>query len=1205
MENIITRILDGDCKPSAGRLDFSVGKIEIKLYPGEEHEGSFHIYGPLGLPTEGFVLTDDLRMEIYTREFAGKESEIAFCFRSPKTNERDSDSHQGEFFIVSNHGEYIVPYQVSFITREIKSSLGPVKNLFHFANLAKTNWGEALNLFYSPAFATLLTGADKQYLTLYRGLSGCDQKRAKYEPKNEHNMEEFLLAIKKKQKIEFIVKEASVNLSVTLEPTEYLLTITRNGWGFSNLYCQPEGDFLVCDKEVIRDEDYLANVYKLSYYVLHEKLHSGNNFGRIRLYNANTEIIIPVTAVKNDTSVTHDGLVRKEVSRANEHKSNIYKLVNAYVAFRTKKTSQSVWRKETEYLIDKMITAADKDLLPKLFRIQLLITENRLNEASRLLTHADSLLAGRESEMPELWCYYLYLTTLENRDPKITSRIAYEVERFYIKDKGNWQIGWLLCYLKEEYVLSPAKKWAFLRELVGYGNYSPVIFVEAWQLLKQKPEFLTRLDNFEIRLLLFSARRSLIPKSLIPQIVYLATKNKNFSEFLYRILEKCYEIVESNEVVQAICELLIKGEKIGPEYFSWYQNGVRRDINVTRLYEFFIFSLNQEKEEEIPKQVLLYFAYNSEIDYRYQAYIYAFVHRNRDLYPDIFESYSGKIERFVLNQLSRARTGKSLAYLYKNYLTAEMINPANASFFADILFTAKIVIFKENIREIIILYHKVNWEITNRISGKESHILLYGTEYQLLLADADGNRYADPTNYRLERWLAPDKIGRAIAPLVKERAGFDIWSLEQGDDLLAVTRSNLSAYERIYMTNNLKPAYRETLCRNLIRFYYDFEEQERLEKVLTTLKAEDINRDYHEEILTIMVASGLYREAYGWLPKTAAEILDPKLILQVLIKIIPDEAPKAEKMMLVLAFKAFKDMKYDEKLLNYLVNFYDGQTERLRDIWLAGKSFALDVFKLSEKLLMQILYSGTFLGEQIDIFHDYVAGGGKGSLIKAFIIHNSYHYFANGKTTDITVIRQIGKLIDNNESLDFVCQLAFVKYFAENKAEIDDDIYRTLIFFMQDLIDQDIYFAFFKEYIGILPLMDQFIDKTMIEYRSHSLHPLSRVLIHYEINDNPMVTEPMTEMYDGVYLKQFLLFYGDTVSYYVTEEEEGAEIIRTESTKISINKAPDAFPGSRFMRINEIEAKRKSEDDEALNALLSDYQRLDFLVDEMFKEIKG
>ena len=69
----------------------------------------------------------------------------------------------------------------------VERSLGDIKNLFHFANLAKTDWREAVDLFYSSEFISLFDGTEGSYESLYRGLSEI--------PGNEQNVEEFLISI--------------------------------------------------------------------------------------------------------------------------------------------------------------------------------------------------------------------------------------------------------------------------------------------------------------------------------------------------------------------------------------------------------------------------------------------------------------------------------------------------------------------------------------------------------------------------------------------------------------------------------------------------------------------------------------------------------------------------------------------------------------------------------------------------------------------------------------------------------------------------------------------------------------------------------------------------------------------------------------------------------------------------------------------------
>ncbi|MDR0221350.1 MAG: DUF5717 family protein, partial [Lachnospiraceae bacterium] len=1023
MKNVINRILEGEYRSDQTQYDltFSHEKITGELINGEEREDVFWIYGPIGVPpgapegtptaTEGYVYTDDMNVELHTTEFAGPESQIAFCFRAKKS--LPTLVRRGEFTIVSNHGEYTVPYEYTIVAREIESSLGSIKNLFHFTNLAKSNWREALELFYSPDFLSILSGQDRQYVTVYRGLTGASPSQN--EELNEHNLEEFLLAIKKKQKIEYKIAETKVEIPATPEPMEHSLKITRSGWGYTALACQAEGDFLTVGKDFLGEDDFTAGVCHLPYYIDYGFLHGGRNYGRIIIRSAYAEFIIDITVSKYDSSV------RKGVKQRQVYKRHIFEMMDQYVAFRAKIINQTTWQIKNEMLTDSLMAAGDKELLPKLFRAQLMLTENRVNEAGKMLAHAENALRGREKEEPELWCYYLYLTTLESREDALTSTVAEEVERIYKRSKSSWQIAWLLCYLKEEYLDNPAKKWKFLGEIISSGCRSPIIYVEAWQALRQNPALLTRLQDFEIHLLSFAARRGILQKNLIPQIVYLIGKSKTYSPTLYRILQACYAASPSDEVVQGICELLIKGGKSGPDYADWFRLGVQKDVKVTRLFEYYLLSLPKDKEEKIPKQVFLYFAYNNEPDARYHAYLYAHVHKNRELYPDIYANYAEKIERFVVDSLAQGRTGQWLALLYRNYITNDMLNDKNAAALVEILFGVRITVFRQNIREILVLYDKGNREITYRISGGEGNIVLYGRDYHLFLVDEAGNRFANPGDYQIERWLKPDRLGRIIAPLVSDRIGFDIWLCEKGDDMALPDAANLAAYQRIFANDYLKSPYRETVCLNLLRYYQENDMPEPLERMLLALAPRDIDQGSQEEVLKMMIGAALYQKAYEWLLIIGETVIDTKLLLRALSACIDEEATSADRAMLALAYRAFDAAKYDEKTLTYLARFYNGSLRRLRDIWKAVKEFNLDTYALSERLLIQMLYSGAYVGERMAIFAHYVASGGKTALVSAFVAQTAHDYFVDGKITDVIVFRQIQKLLEQGEELDFVC----------------------------------------------------------------------------------------------------------------------------------------------------------------------------------------
>ena len=85
-----------------------------------------------------------------TDQFTGSDAEIFYCFHGEDLEE--GDVIKGSFSVVSNRGEYNLPFVVTVEHGMLNSSIGAIRNLFHFANLAKNNWKEAVRLFYDPEF---------------------------------------------------------------------------------------------------------------------------------------------------------------------------------------------------------------------------------------------------------------------------------------------------------------------------------------------------------------------------------------------------------------------------------------------------------------------------------------------------------------------------------------------------------------------------------------------------------------------------------------------------------------------------------------------------------------------------------------------------------------------------------------------------------------------------------------------------------------------------------------------------------------------------------------------------------------------------------------------------------------------------------------------------------------------------------------------
>ena len=111
--------------------------------------------------------------------------------------------------------------------------------------------------------------------------------------------------------------------------------------------------------------------------------------------------------------------------------------------------------------------------------------------------------------------------------------------------------------------------------------------------------------------------------------------------------------------------------------------------------------------------------------------------------------------------------------------------------------------------------------------------------------------------------------------------------------------------------------------------------------------------------------------------------------------------------------------------------------------------------------------------------------------------------------------------------------------------------------------------------------------------------------MHYAIerenSDNPEYrTEEMDNLYYGFFVKDFILFAGDKVSYYITEETGNKEQLTLSATLEKKESDPEIIPW-RYEMLNRAVEKREEGQDAVCGEELKDYARLDFITKQLFK----
>lgn len=1196
MEEAVNRILEGKMIQDTVTLGFSCPKIEISLQKGMDYEGSFRIHGAKEMYTEGRVYSSDIRMECPVKKFTGAEAEIPFRFHGCDTGE--GDVIKGTFGIVSNCGEYYLPFVVSVEPAVLESSIGPIKNLFHFANLAKSNWREAVKMFYAPEFQNIFAGSDAQHYESYRGLSEIAG--------HEQNVEEFLIQINKKQKIEYLVEKSTLELDLpeAEEMTEAIvreIKISRNGWGYTALNVECDGDFLFVNKDVILEDDFLANRYNLQVYIDPLALAPGINYGRVVLFNSYTCVEIEVSVKTDEPIITNRGRLTE--------KKNRLAMMRSYQKVRMKKTNTATWIQENNRLVDNLIACDERDTVARLYKAHLLITEERMNEAGWMLDHTGDMLRqeknglkrGKEAEFVMQWSYYLYLTTLISDDISYIHQVTNEVEEYYKRFPKSWQLAWLLMYLSEEYRESPQMSWQFLERQFYNGSTSFVIYTEALILLNNNPSLLRKLDLFEQQVIHYGVKQEVINYEVVEQFLYLVGKVKGSPVLVERILADLYDKKPDVKILQELCTLYIRDGKVGPEYFGWYKRGVEDQLRITNLYEYYMLSLDMDEMHLLPKTVLLYFSYRNQLDYERTAYLYHYILENRELCGELYGTYEERIREFALEQIRKGRISRHLAYIYSAVLSPDMVDEENVGPLSRLLFANRICVSDSRLKKVLVYHPNCLEPAEYLLVDKETWVSLYGNDFAIFFEDAFGNRFSKNVDYNMEKLMLPGKYLKKLSKYVSDIPELNLYLLEKDRAGDSFSAGHLNRMQLIVRDERIQDRVRHAYLFELLDYYFDKDCIEELDRLLDETDWSAYEQTERAKVLKYMVLRGKYEAAYGLVEQFGPYFGEPTILLRLVNAMLGDGDAEKSATLTATAAYVFERGKYNGGVLEYLCRNYRGLSKDLRNLWKAAREFGTEPAELTERFLIQMMYSGAFVGEQMEIFRYYVARGGRNDVKAAFFIRCCYDYFVREKVMDSFVFREMNRCSRDGMKLQKICQLAFLKYCAENRSELEESMLPLMEDCLKDMLAQKIHLNFFRK----LPLPERLEhvlrDRTIVEYVAK---PGAKARIHYVIQKEEgepgeYLSEYMRDIYGGVCTKEFVLFFGETLQYYITEEANGEEQL-TESDAVSKSEMDTVRQESRYDKINDVIISRTMEDYEALEDALEDFCRTEFYNSRLF-----
>lgn len=1162
-------------------LAFSEETIDLSVIEGRSEAGSFVIESTNQIKICGIVYSTNPRMECLNPHFEGEKVRIRYQFNSKGLTE--GDACEGKFVIVCNQIEYSLSFCARITRLYAEASTGAVKSLDDFTRLAASNWDEAYHLFYNRNFLNTIPYDNVYERLTYEGFA-CARPSGQ-------NMEEFLIGVNKKQPVSISVDKSEDIFMASKEPQSGCFTITKDNWGYTEIRLRTDCEFIKLSKPVLTLDDFIGKTYLYEYIIDASAMHAGRNFGRIYIDGVYQSFTIDITAgVRDDDGSISDIAVTKDI------KECMVGIMELYTSFRLKRIVTGVWANETISILNHLHALMPDEHMYELMKAQAFIINRQRQEAKWIL---DDFKHSNPDKKSPIWGYYLYLMTLLEREPSYIDNMTHEVELIFYENPDSVLLFWVLLFLRDQYFDDSAGKLKDIKYWVLRGCSSPYLYIEAYYLISQDPYLIKELSVFELRILSWAVKKKALTKDLAGAIFEAVDLAGGFDNRVYELLTAAYEICPEAEYVGIICSYLIKGHKNDTCFHKWFELGIENKLRLTGLYESYLITMDDRQISPVPKIIQMYFSFDNKLPYRKLAVLYNNIIAAKETEPEVYHKYRKAMGRFAMDQAQLRHIDDNLAVLYEDMLELGFINEELSAAFSDIIYTYKLIVFDKRIVRAIIYQNEMKEPQIVPVTDQCAYFELFSNDYVILFEDSRGYRYVKSISYRLQRLMDAEKYLDRCISLSPDRPQYIVSHFKHVRDYSDFTKDDLKLFKPVFYSESFSDSYKAVMGYRILKYCQLHDYEDYVRPFLQSINFDTLQKDARKYLIDMLVSNRLYEKAYDMAMEYGIDML--AAASQV---VLCENALKVQHVdddfMVQLAISAFKTGKYSDLVLKYLCENYTGPTDELINLWHAADKFSISSMKLDERILEQGIYTQIEPEKISDIFMEYYKRAGNEKLILAYISLVAHGYLHSGRCKADFIFDIIEKRYIGNRTLNDACQLALLKHFAEKtditqaELEIEDTLLKYYIY-------NNMYFDFFAR-LDYRLLEKYFLyDKAFLQYEST---PGTHVVLHYSRDEDgeEFNSEDMVEMYDGIYVKTFVIFFGELIRYYITEEHDNSIEVK-ESNRLTCNNIPGDNDHSRYNLINEMIISDTLSDETTLKSNIDEYKRLDVATKQLFKLI--
>lgn len=1092
MKNKIQKFSKGDFRLSKPLVEFDETNLVLIIGEGEVYRGNFQIKSTNGERIRGLVYPSSLRIKLKEPGFDGNPARIEFTYDGRGL--RPGHVEKGKLVVVCNGGEFELSFTAIIEKPYVMTAYGKVQSTDDFKKLAIKDFAEAGRLFRSKTFYEILKYENERIFYLYDNMRKWSL--------GDQAMEEFLVGIKQKECIFLTLSGEGMLYEDIMESTKGAVNLMKNTWGYMPIDVESDGAFLKVLKPKITTEDFVGNQYELEYLIQKEHLHAGRNYGKIRFCTPYETLEYEIEVIQSVKYHENHRLAEWTLAQ----------ILNDYIHFEAGRIEEEIWLQNA---LEKMAVLRKLDPMNELYQLMeahISYMAGRIEDAKWILENFNynRFAIGKNAVING---YYLYMTALIRGKGSYTEKVLDEIGESYVRHQDSFELLYLLLQMDPRYKNS-MKRLEALEQHYEFQCNKVLYYLEAYKCYEDKPVLFKKLGKFEVQTLNFATKNKMISKELALYVSNFASQLKYFDDKIFRIIVQLYSLYPERTILNAICTLLIKGNKTNKRYFIWYARAVEAELKIVQLYEYYMLTVDIDSMNgPLPKPIFLYFMHGNTLEYKKAAFLYANLLTYEVDDSELFAKYQEQMEAFTWKQLEKRRITEYLRILYKHICVNAEMTAEQKEAMKDICFSYSVSTKIPNMKCVLVI--EKDGEIGQRVpyeADGSTIVQLHDKESRIVWEAMNGRYYTDSIAYETKRMFY--------------EPGF----LSDMDD----TADGLIV-----------------------------DENEREELSIDLLKENGYDKYDLQEVLALCSHT------------------------------VEDTKYQEEDYLTYLCYQLYREGLYDQHTLLYLANYYCSGTRKMRTLWETLKEQHIPAYKVGEKIITQMLFSECVKQEE-KIFEDYYVSDGVYFRVKqAYLAYVCKEYLLSGRRVDPIIFEIILRECEKEEELADVCKIAVLKHYSKAHYPADSD--NVLHAIMRQLCEKQIVFPFYFAYKESWMRELQLFDKSMISYVGK---PGSTVKLHYRMKQGKREelgyrVETLLPMYETIYVKDYVLYEGESMNYYFEEvTEEGSE-----TTSKEVLEPTNTLRVGKYGAINEMILMSPEEANEAMLA----YKEEDEMAKHLFE----